>query len=34
MINKTVAARFSNHRILDEKYASDHRPLYVEINIK
>lgn len=34
MINKSSAAKFSNHRILDEKYASDHRPLYVEINIK
>ncbi|MDR2273963.1 MAG: endonuclease/exonuclease/phosphatase family protein [Sphingobacterium sp.] len=34
MVNKSSAAKFSNHRILDEKYASDHRPLYVEINIK
>ena len=34
MINKTANAKFANHRILDEKYASDHRPLYVEINIK
>ncbi|GAA0881742.1 endonuclease/exonuclease/phosphatase family protein [Sphingobacterium siyangense subsp. cladoniae] len=34
MINTTSAAKFSNHRILNEQYASDHRPLYVEINIK
>ena len=34
MMTKTANAKFSNHRILDEKYASDHRPLYVEINIK
>lgn len=34
MINTTSHAKFSNHRILDEQYASDHRPLYVEINIK
>ncbi|WP_159731378.1 endonuclease/exonuclease/phosphatase family protein [Sphingobacterium sp. 18053] len=34
MITKSAAAKFSNHRILNEQYASDHRPLYVEINIK
>ncbi|WP_398455316.1 endonuclease/exonuclease/phosphatase family protein [Sphingobacterium thalpophilum] len=30
----SAGAKFSNHRILDERYASDHRPLYVEIDIK
>ena len=34
MINTTSAAKFSNHRILDEQYANEHRPIYVEINIK
>ncbi|MDM1295596.1 endonuclease/exonuclease/phosphatase family protein [Sphingobacterium sp. N143] len=34
MINSISQPKFFNHRILEEKYASDHRPLYVEIEIK
>jgi endonuclease/exonuclease/phosphatase family metal-dependent hydrolase len=34
MVSKTAGAKFSNHRVLDESYASDHRPLFVEIDIK
>lgn len=32
MINKGSQFKFKNHRVLSETYASDHRPVYVEIN--
>lgn len=34
MVNTSSHPKFFNHRVLEEKYASDHRPLYVEIEIK
>lgn len=34
MVNTISHPKFVNHRILEEKYASDHRPLYVEIDMK
>lgn len=32
MINKGNQFKFKNHHVLSETYASDHRPVYVEIN--
>jgi len=34
MVNKRSNAKFGNHTVIDESYASDHRPLYVEIFLK
>lgn len=34
MVNTSSHPKFFNHRVLEEKYSSDHRPLYVEIEIK
>ncbi|MDF2518861.1 MAG: endonuclease [Sphingobacterium sp.] len=34
MVNTSSHPKFFNHRVIEEKYASDHRPLYVEIDIK
>lgn len=34
MVNKGSEFKFKNHRVLSETYASDHRPVYVEINAK
>lgn len=31
MLNKTLQLSFKNHSVLEEAYASDHRPVYVEI---
>ncbi|MEJ5088783.1 endonuclease [Sphingobacterium faecium] len=32
MVNKGNQFKFKNHHVLSETYASDHRPVYVEIN--
>lgn len=34
MVNTSSHPKFFNHRVIEEKYASDHRPLYVEVDIK
>ncbi len=34
MVNKRSNVQFGNHTVIDEPYASDHRPLYVEISLK